>query len=355
MQFIVRNSDRLIGAAFAAGYTSIARYVPYSMWTSNALHVADRPEYDIIKNLAMFKGVKCFVKHGVDDDNVPIYHSQLLASLDDSIELEQVSGKGHYWDQTLTEGRIKHFVERQLAECQVNRPDTFTILSWGRPIQKGGIKINAIEDSVVLPARITVEYSRGENGSQSSLDIITHGVKAWSFTDPQAYEDVTEFELNRKKTHSISEFSDGEVATIDQRDLACILESTGPISVIDKISYQPDSYKIAFGHRIAHAMLLYHSIDCDILSSNDTRNPNNNAIILRQVPDRKDTGIEVYQPKNKNQIVATLDAYDAADMSKLIRLLPWRTGTGVPGYFRIDLHGKTNPITDAMDVDLQGD
>lgn len=345
MQFIVRNSDRLIGAAWAAGYTSIPRYVPYSLWSSSPLSLIDRPEYDVIRNISMFDGVKCHVRHGMADDNVPIYHSRLLKTLIADIVLEQVPGKGHWWTGVLAEGKIKEFVEARLLENRISQPRSFTLLSWGRPIQKGGLIITQLEEAYVLPASMDIVRDNSH-----TVKITTHGVRNWTCLRPELYRDKL-LELNGRKEGSFVEYvnRNRDHTIYDRRDLTAILESTGPISIINKDPATFPSFH-DFELRIAHSLYLYYSLDSEIADTESDIPTEHNSIILNSTRNPNQMGIWLEQ--DGSRAIATLTAHTPEQMSRLIRLLPWRTGTGVPGRFWMDDHRKSNKITYSSDVDF---
>lgn len=345
MQWIVRNSDRIIGAAWAAGYTSISRYVPYSCWSSNSLALVERLEYDVVRNISMFAGVKCFVRHGEKDDNVPIYHSRLMASLTDEIEIEQVPAEGHWYDGILTEGRIKAFVDNRLSECISSVADRFTIISWGRPMLKGGIMITRLEDEYGLPASLSVVYASG------IVKITTKGVRSWTCLDAAMYPNA-QLELNGQDRGSFKDFVQwtGTLPIYDRRDLTAILETRGPISIVNE-------YPAIFGKsnnfelRIAQSLDLYHSLDAEIVSGEIVPSNNCNAIVLRATKTPDMMGIWLRQ--DGPRAIAVLIAATAEQMSRLIRLLPWRTGTGVPGCFWMDDSSGAPKVTYASDVDFE--
>lgn len=344
MQFMVRNSDRIIGAAFAAGYTSIASYVPQSLWTTNAKPQADRPEFDIVRNLEMIEGIKTFVRHGVEDDNVPIYHSRLLASMAPWIVLEEIPKQGHWYDGILTKGRIHDFVQECLDIANVATPSSFTVLSWGRPIQRGQVLIDRIQTGVALPARLHVE--RSEHGQIKSVD--TTGVASWHAVglDPAAEVSRTfAFEKAREKAARLEgqplDDLNLSIQQYDRQDVSVILESTGPISILAPY---------VFGHRIAHSLLLYHNLDSELLEARATLPATSNAIVLCWGGLRDKMSIEVKQLDHR--AVLYLTAPDDASMSKLIRLIPWRTGVGVSGRTVINLESAANLVDDAEDVEF---
>lgn len=337
---MVRNSDRIIGSAIAAGYTSISRYVPYSMWQTNVSLPPDRQEFDITKNMEMIKGIKCFIRHGVEDDNVPIYHSRLLASLDPAITLEEMVGKGHWYDGVLTEGRIREFVEERLRRQQVSRPKEFSVLSWGVPIQRGGLVIDEVEPSWAGPGRLTVSWASGDDGKTEQLIVKTEGVKSWSIADPS----IAHPSIVSMKSLNLARLPTFSRALLQRRDATCILRTARFISI-----FAPP----ILAHRIAHSLLLYHGIDSVIARDCADIELSGNVIHCEVDAKLSPKRMQFRTHQDGTRIVLSLKASDDANLSRLVRLIPWRVGTGVPACMSIDCARSPNIIEKASNIDIR--
>lgn len=296
------------------------------------------------KNVALFAGVKCFVRHGSKDDNVPVYHSRLIKSLAE-VELEQAPGQGHWFPGILTEGRLKDFVLQKLVERRIASADTFIVLSWGRPIIKFGIVITQLEHDWICPA--VIEVHRHAN----KITMTTHGVKAWTCLNKELYKNLS-LELNGVDEGFFYDFVKTKEyqKVYDRRDLTAILESDGPIAIVDLFGDKDND----FAGRIANSLDLYHALDSTLVHDDNmsvfTREKCNKIMLERtDVPHK----FGIWLSQDEHTKIAVLTAHNATQMSRLIRLLPWRTGTGVPGRFWLDDRRAVDKITYSSDVDFE--
>ncbi|ORY82090.1 Alpha/Beta hydrolase protein [Protomyces lactucae-debilis] len=350
MQFVIRNSDRVIGAAWAAGYLSINRYVPYSQWTCNAASLADKPEFDILRNIALFKDVPCFIRHGIDDDNVPISHGRQMASALD-IDLEEIEGAGHWYEGILTTGRFESFVNEMIAKRTVARPlpDAFCVMSWGTPITKFGMSIVQVDDNFILNIGARCSATLSVDGK--SLSFRTSAVKALAF------EPLTRSLLKSKGVETL--FIDGQEVVADNlqkhlssiqgcvkaegghwhlitsrprtvvlRNLTCILESSLSI-IVDGPEILVD--------RIIHSLKLYHNIT-GVSSTLKSFLPHRHSRIeLKVDPSQTYSSFKLSNHDfSPDAILLTISAPSYADLSKCVRLIPWRTGYTAYGNMEVD-------------------
>ncbi|RMZ80312.1 hypothetical protein DV738_g2889, partial [Chaetothyriales sp. CBS 135597] len=124
--FAMHHPDHVLVAVMASGYTSIQNYVPYSMWTE-----ADPMQNAVLERaLSSFKHelfldnlqrVPILIQHGTEDDNVPVYHARLMATLGRQRSLNltfvELPGKGHWFDGVMTTPPLLEFYR------QVSTPD----------------------------------------------------------------------------------------------------------------------------------------------------------------------------------------------------------------------------------------
>nr|POE53316.1 putative secreted protein [Quercus suber] len=123
--------DKVIAAASLSGYSSIQNYVPYTFWHSTdpgrmaIVHsVLNSYRHELLlENVA---DMPVFLQHGSADDNVPSYHSRLMALQSQEAgvnsSFEEMAGRPHYWDGVMTTDSLAAFYEQNL-----NRPASDTL------------------------------------------------------------------------------------------------------------------------------------------------------------------------------------------------------------------------------------
>ncbi|KAK5172574.1 uncharacterized protein LTR77_002694 [Saxophila tyrrhenica] len=162
---LTHRPDKVIAAAALSGYSSIQNYVPYSFW-----HTSDPGREAVVQSallsyrhellLENAKDIPVFQQHGNLDDNVPVYHSRLLAQRiqqagTDSTYFE-VPGMGHVWDGMMATEPMSRFFNEQLevrnvwqAQVPLNLRD-FTMVVAGDMESKNGVKV----DSTMVPGKL---------------------------------------------------------------------------------------------------------------------------------------------------------------------------------------------------------
>jgi predicted esterase len=131
--------DKVFAASPVSGYPSIQEYVPYKFWKpaepkKRAIIDAATNSYRHELLLANAKGIPIQQQHGSADDNVPAYHSRLMAELLTqsgwSSNYSEVAGKGHWWDGVISTDVLAEFYRRQLGKAHEKRdiPSTFELV-----------------------------------------------------------------------------------------------------------------------------------------------------------------------------------------------------------------------------------
>lgn len=122
------HPDKIIAAAPLSGYVSIPLYVPTTYWRSSDPSKGSVVEFamssfrhDLLAS--NFAQIPVFQQHGELDDNVPVYHSslmhQMIVQSGSMSQYEVVKGKGHWWENVMTETRLVEFYQKALEDPHV--------------------------------------------------------------------------------------------------------------------------------------------------------------------------------------------------------------------------------------------
>ncbi|CAG8478874.1 3104_t:CDS:10 [Ambispora leptoticha] len=190
--FLTHFPDSFIAAVPVAGFTKIQRYVPY-YWNSEAhidpiLQAASILESSIAENnndlyASNLTGIPILARTGSEDDNVPPIHSRSLVRLvnehshnNSAIKLLEDLGKGHWFDDALSDAKIQPFFDKHLYQKNENeggtnetefyrqfskglfsqkKEFTLTLINPAGCGTKGGVKIEQLETPYRL-ARFTM-------------------------------------------------------------------------------------------------------------------------------------------------------------------------------------------------------
>ena len=156
---LTHRPDHVLAAAPVSGYSSIQNYVPYQLWqpadpkrTAVVSAALNSFRHEMLMPNA--HGIPIQQQHGEVDDNVPAYHSRLLAEqlyrnhADSSYN--EVAGKSHWWDTVMTTSELVDFYYKQAAneDALPRKLDRFLIVVGdpGDMGSKNGIKVKHLED-----------------------------------------------------------------------------------------------------------------------------------------------------------------------------------------------------------------
>ncbi|KAF9519352.1 hypothetical protein BS47DRAFT_1358216 [Hydnum rufescens UP504] len=299
--FIASRYPDIVPAAIpVAAYLSASAYVPES--SSHGSHYVDPTLGGILKASTaggdndLFLGnltrSRMRVFHGGEDENVPVWHSrkaiEIVRSFDrrSDATFEEIPGKPHWWDGTLRTPSIQHAIHDLLHDPQAPRtgdsPFTLTVM-W--PHESGSLRGWQIRQ-VDIPGRLsklTVAGSVVRTANVRCFSVIHHQ------TPLQAIKKALEID-----GHPIGSIPDkeGEIWFLKsstegwERIAPRVFRETGPISRI--LSYgspitlvvpcrgsNTHDRDLTLARRLAHNLLAYLGIDCDILFDTEaTRHPN---------------------------------------------------------------------------------
>ncbi|KAK2766177.1 hypothetical protein FQN54_007693 [Arachnomyces sp. PD_36] len=170
---ITHHPDKVIAAAPVSGYSSIDNYVPFTMWResepllrSNLQNALSSFKHELlVDNLA---GIPILQQHGSRDDNVPPYHSRLLADLISEAgwasDYHELPGKGHWFEGVMTTPSLISFYEEFLGEAKHPvLPEEFSIVvpTSGDMGSKGWIAVDQLQSPDVY-GHVRVVRSAGD-------------------------------------------------------------------------------------------------------------------------------------------------------------------------------------------------
>ena len=155
---LLHYPDSVVAAAPVSGYTSIQAYVPYTFWhpssSSSSRQAGSQTgvleavlnEYRHEGLVGNARGVPVLIQHGGEDDNVPTYHSRLMAQLlaesgsADSSRYFEVPRGAHWWDGVVTTPPLLAFYHEHIANAHEERKvpdDGFFEIVVANPVEMG--------------------------------------------------------------------------------------------------------------------------------------------------------------------------------------------------------------------------
>ncbi|PWN23594.1 hypothetical protein BCV69DRAFT_279525 [Microstroma glucosiphilum] len=193
-------SDRFVGGVVAAGYMSLQEYVPFT-WTEGrhstdpilrAILDAALNDYRNDMHASNLVGMPLLVKYGVEDDNVPPWHSRAMVSLIDDWNAEsavkekkwprivEVPHRPHWWDEVLREDDVQAAIDAAESDPASPRvpPSKFT-LTCSDPSEMHGMfgwKILEV-DVPGRVARLEVEYVEATEAVDASIRLRTTNIR----------------------------------------------------------------------------------------------------------------------------------------------------------------------------------
>ncbi|EFQ91843.1 hypothetical protein PTT_11211 [Pyrenophora teres f. teres 0-1] len=188
---LTHRPDHVLAAAPVSGYTSIQNYVPYHLWQPadprrTAVISASLNSFRHEMLMPNAQGIAIQQQHGEIDDNIPAYHSRLLAEqlhrnhADSSYN--EVAGKNHWWDTVMTTSELVDFYYEQTTneDALPRKMGNFLIVVGdpGDMGSKNGIKVKHLED----PGRYGRVDVRGHIIKTSNVQDIEFGTEIWELS-----------------------------------------------------------------------------------------------------------------------------------------------------------------------------
>ncbi|OSS47835.1 hypothetical protein B5807_06315 [Epicoccum nigrum] len=192
--------DKVLAAIPVSGYASIQKYVPYELWqpsdprrTSMVSAALNSYRHEMLMDNV--RGIPIQVQHGEIDDNVPAYHSRLLALqlqfAGANSSYKEVPDQNHWWDGVMTTPELISFYYNQSRSTEELPRDLneFSIVVGdpGDMGSKGGVKVTQLED----PGNYGRVHVRGKTVKTSNVLSIEFGPPFWKdaiVLDGQALE-----------------------------------------------------------------------------------------------------------------------------------------------------------------------
>ncbi|KAF2084762.1 hypothetical protein K490DRAFT_75704 [Saccharata proteae CBS 121410] len=155
---MTHRPDKVIAAAPVSGYLSTERYVPYEFWRPmdprrQAIIRASINTYRHEMLAENCQGIPILEQHGTADDNVPAYHSRLMAQMlsqaSAGSDYFEVPDAGHWWDGVMTTDSLKDFYRRHVPQGNATAKSlqrfTIVVANPGDMGSKGGITVTQLE------------------------------------------------------------------------------------------------------------------------------------------------------------------------------------------------------------------
>jgi poly(3-hydroxybutyrate) depolymerase len=159
---LTHRPDKVLAAAPVSGYASIQKYVPYELWQPadprrTAVISASLNSYRHEMLMPNTHGIPVQQQHGELDNNVPAYHSRLLAEqlyrtgvTGTTPNYTELAGKNHWFDGVMTMPDLVDFYYNQTKNEDVlpRKMDHFLIVVGdpGEMGSKNGIRVSHLED-----------------------------------------------------------------------------------------------------------------------------------------------------------------------------------------------------------------
>jgi poly(3-hydroxybutyrate) depolymerase len=163
---LTHRPDKVLAAAPVSGYTGIQMYVPYHLWQAadperTAVISASLNSYRHEMLMPNAHGIPVQQQHGQIDDNVPAYHSRLLAEqlyrtgvssgvTRANATYNEVPGQNHWWNGVMTTPELVDFYYTQAKNDDVlpRKMEHFLIMVGdpGDMGSKNGIQVKQLED-----------------------------------------------------------------------------------------------------------------------------------------------------------------------------------------------------------------
>jgi poly(3-hydroxybutyrate) depolymerase len=398
---LTHRPDKVLAAAPVSGYTSIQKYVPYEFWQS-----ADpRRKETISASLNSYRheilmpnaqGIPIQQQHGGADDNVPAYHSRLLAQ---QLYLENAKssyneavGFGHWWEGVMTTPQLVSFYYNQTnsEETMPRKLKQFNIIVGdpGDMGSKSGIRVKHLED----PGRYGRVSVRGHTIKTSNVQDLEFDIAFWK--EPVII-DKQKVELSRTSDAgeapiSVYKSADGwrlgsngkEIMHLQRNgrqlgSMTAILRTKG--AFIIRHSNSTGASHIAL--QISRSLHQYFKADTQILSSGSHTTPSGSSgnvitlgigsslqpsqssfpvkvdgfgVIIRDYRGREHrygkaaSGAAFLRPLQDERLELVIWGSDEAGLQQAARIVPLLTGVGQPDFVVLGESAKWKGIEGAL-------
>ncbi|KAF2129028.1 hypothetical protein P153DRAFT_291971 [Dothidotthia symphoricarpi CBS 119687] len=388
---LTHHPDSVLAAAPVSGYASIQKYVPYELWQPadprrTAVISASLNSYRHEMLMANARGIPIQQQHGGIDDNVPTYHSRLLAQqlylAGTNSNYNEVPEKNHWWDGIMATPSLVDFYHEQTRnqESLPRKLHEFTIVVGdpGDMGSKSGVRVTHLED----PGQYGRVNVKGHDIKTSNVQGLEFDLDVWRDSADGSYElsvtvDGQELQFSQPdKVPSITAFAvDGtwafgpfEVgAAIPQRrgrqlgSMTAILRTNGPFI----IQHTGAGNMSHVALQISRNLHQYFQADTIIVSpashdipSNTTGNVitlvvcsgvkgslptfpvqvSKNGVSIRDYKGRNQqynkeaTGAAFLQPLDGERLELVLWGANEEGLQQAARLVPMLTGVGQPDF-----------------------
>jgi poly(3-hydroxybutyrate) depolymerase len=293
---LTHRPDKVLAAAPVSGYTSIQMYVPYHLWQPadpgrTAVVSASLNNYRHEMLMPNAHGIPVQQQHGEVDDNVPAYHSRLLAKqlyrtgvslgvTGANASYNEVAGKNHWFDGVMTTPVLIDFYYSQAKNKDVlPRTMEHFLIVVGDPGDMGsknGIRVRQLED----PGRYGKVDARGQIIKTSNIRKLELNTALWRnsvtidghelkladkvATDDSvilAYRADEGWKMDPRTAESAQPERDGR----QLGSMTAILRTQGPFIIRHSGSANPSSIAL----QISRNLHQYFQADSSIVSSSD--------------------------------------------------------------------------------------
>ncbi|EOA88541.1 uncharacterized protein SETTUDRAFT_149188 [Exserohilum turcica Et28A] len=217
---LTHRPDKVLAAAPVSGYSSIEKYVSYELWQSadpkrKATISASLNNYRHEMLMSNARGIPIQQQHGEVDNNVPAFHSRLLAQQlyleNTSSTYNEVAGFNHWWEGVMTTSQLVSFYYKQTnsEEILLRRLKQFTVMVGdpGDMESKSGIRVKHLED----PGRYGRVSVRGNIIRTSNVQDLEFDLALWteSVTIDEQRVELSESSVAAGGTISVYKSTDG--------------------------------------------------------------------------------------------------------------------------------------------------
>ncbi|RMD40059.1 hypothetical protein DV735_g5080, partial [Chaetothyriales sp. CBS 134920] len=380
--FAMHHPDHVLVAVMASGYTSIQNYVPYSMWTE-----ADPTQHAILERaLSSFKHelfldnlqrVPILIQHGSADDNVPVYHSRLMATLGRQRSLNltyvELPGKGHWFDGIMTTPPLLDFYRHSSTPDARFQPvpSNFSFVvgildDWS---SKNGIIVDQLHSPDTL-GKVSVTSVTREGSQLWYTDLWPTAIRLDDWTDviklDRDFDVQTSFvSLGNGEWSKESKFvpSLGQRTGLQRGAMEAILRTRGPFQLLHSTESER-AFETAV--QVSRNLLQYFGADSkigpydqrkaanatpgnlvSILDGTTPESPDSGDFPIRAdekgvwirgragvrlIPAQETRGAVWLQPLHDERLELVIWAADADGLQQAARMVPSLTGVGQPDF-----------------------
>ncbi|KAG9195361.1 hypothetical protein G6011_00482 [Alternaria panax] len=292
---LTHRPDKVLAAAPVSGYTSIQMYVPYHLWQAadpkrTAVISASINSYRHEMLMPNAHGIPIQQQHGEIDDNVPAYHSRLLAEqlyqtgvssgvTGAKATYNEVEEQNHWWDGVMTTPELVDFyyiqaknddaLPRKMERCLILVGDP------GDMGSKNGIQVKQLED----PGRYGKVGVQGHIIKTSNVRSLEFNPTIWNESVTIDGHDLSLAGTTAATVSRVSVYKSDDGWRIDPRtadsvqpertgrqlgSMTAVLRTEGPF-IIQHLSSSTNSSRIAL--QISRNLHQYFQADTNVVSS----------------------------------------------------------------------------------------